>query len=306
MSNPMDQIISRIRMPRHSFGQLKVHCWGGLGSQLFAVCLYYDLKKQFPKRKIVLVLHQGGITKRVSEINGIFSEISTEEIQDFNSVEASASELAVRPKYRFRNFAKNFLRISHVVISLNDSRNLRGVKPWTFSIRGHYSYRFLDQNSVNEMLSRVTSDGAARFYQVDKSEINIGVHYRLGDLINLTSKQPLDVKRLAKVCDVVLSEYKKKDLTVFSDSPDLACKSLKSILPSVDVSTCDLPTWETIGLLFSSKVFVGTFSKVSLWITIFRYQSEQVKLSYLPIEAESNIKLILGAQLDSDRIRFYI
>ena len=52
---------------------LRVHCWGGLGSQLYALAVAYDLQRKYPKRKIKLLLHTGGVTKRVSELDFIDS-----------------------------------------------------------------------------------------------------------------------------------------------------------------------------------------------------------------------------------------
>ena len=48
---------------------LRVHCWGGLGSQLFALAHAYELRKKFPKRKIMLFLHTSGVSERFSELD---------------------------------------------------------------------------------------------------------------------------------------------------------------------------------------------------------------------------------------------
>ena len=73
-------------MKYFSFIPIRVHCWGGLGSQLYALSTAYDLKIKYPKRKIKLVLHTGGVTKRVSELDFIpTSDFDLIQINDFQA-----------------------------------------------------------------------------------------------------------------------------------------------------------------------------------------------------------------------------
>ncbi len=51
------------------FLTLRVHCWGGLGSQLFALAHAYELHKKFPNRKILLLMHTSGVSERFSELD---------------------------------------------------------------------------------------------------------------------------------------------------------------------------------------------------------------------------------------------
>jgi hypothetical protein len=56
--------------------KLRVHSWGGLGSQLFVLAFIYDLRKKFPKKKILLVHHTSGVSRRLFELDSILeSEI---------------------------------------------------------------------------------------------------------------------------------------------------------------------------------------------------------------------------------------
>ena len=69
--------------------KLRIHCWGGLGSQLYAVALIYDLLKRFPKRKITLYLHTSGATRRHSEIEGIADIFEIKQVDDFKTSDES-------------------------------------------------------------------------------------------------------------------------------------------------------------------------------------------------------------------------
>ncbi len=42
----------------------ELHCWGGLGSQLYALSYLLELKSQKIDRDIVLIFHTGGVALR--------------------------------------------------------------------------------------------------------------------------------------------------------------------------------------------------------------------------------------------------
>jgi hypothetical protein len=284
---------------------LKVHCWGGLGSQLFAVILYLELGNRFPNRRIVLCLHEGGVTQRHSEISGIFNGISTQEISDYTTPQLSSSETKISIDNVLKSLLKKLLVSFKILLTLEQSANIDSVRPWTISIRGHYSYRKLEKESINLLLSRLTTAGSDRFRVVSANNISLGLHYRLGDLLELSTKKPLDINRLTRLLTEMLDREPINSLTVFSDSPTKATSLLAKELPGVIATNIDLPTWETIGALSKSHNFVGTFSKVSLWVVVFRYFSNEVLPSFMPVEAKQNLELILGKTLDPARIYFY-
>lgn len=285
---------------------LRVHCWGGLGSQLFAVILYVELKKKFPNKRIILCLHESGVTKRNSEIDGIFKNILTEEFKDFSkSPLTQESEEKIQFKDMLKVQLKRVLIRSRVLLTLDESVGIDSVKPWTVSIRGHYSYRKLDSDSVRLLLSSLTNVGMGRFSDTNQAEMALGVHYRLGDLLELSTKQPMGIQRLSRLIKERMKSSSIESIIVFSDSPAKAHALLVNEIPQAEIAVVDVATWETIGILSKSQLFVGTFSKVSLWVVIFRYFSEIMMPSYMPMEARSNLELILGAPLDSAKIHFY-
>ena len=58
---------------------LRVHSWGGFGSQLFTAYVVLKLQKQFTNRRIKVVVHTSGVTRRVSEFD--FETLGVEMIQ---------------------------------------------------------------------------------------------------------------------------------------------------------------------------------------------------------------------------------
>jgi hypothetical protein len=284
---------------------LKVHCWGGLGSQLFGVLLYLELKDKFPRRRITLCLHQGGVTLRNSEIGGIFKDITVEEIRDFSKSSGVAQVEQSYSSAGFRNLVKQFLVTLKVVLTLDDSTDFKSIKLWTLSIRGHYSYRRIHKKPYELLISSLTEDGSNRFHLNRNQRIQLGVHYRLGDLLELSTKKPMELSRLIKVIEPEMQEKNFGSLTVFSDSPEKAVSLIKEKIPHISVDNESLPTWETIGVLSRSETFVGTFSKISLWVVVLRYFSAESLPSFMPIESLQNLKQLLGEDLDPSKLRFY-
>ena len=284
---------------------LRVHCWGGLGSQLFGVILYLELRAKFPSRRITLCLHESGVTRRNSEVGGIFKNIEVEEIKDFSQVEAVAPEKESNHSAAFKNIFKSLLVKLKVLLTLDDSTNLNSVRFWTLSIRGHYSYRRISSESINLLLSNLTPGGLERLNAKEFEEVQLGVHYRLGDLLELSTKQPMQVERLSKAVESRLELNSDKTITVFSDSPSKALSLLRKKMPNATIVNKNLPTWETIGVLLNSESFVGTFSKISLWVVVLRYFSSDLRPSYMPIESSENLKQLLGDSLEVSKLSFY-
>lgn len=284
---------------------LKVHCWGGLGSQLFGVLLYLELKDKLPRRRITLCLHEGGVTRRNSEIGGIFKDITIEEIRDFSKSSDVTQVDQGHSSAGFRIRVKKLLVKLKVVLALDDSTDFKSVKPWTFSIRGHYSYRRIHKESYELLKSGLSKDGSIRFHINTDNRIQLGVHYRLGDLLELTTKSPMELSRLIRVIESEIREKDFESVTVFSDSPDKAVSLIQGQIPFASVGNQNLPTWETIGVLSRSEAFVGTFSKISLWVVVIRYFSAGSLPSFMPIESVRNLKQLLGEDLDPSKLRFY-
>ena len=62
---------------------IKIHCWGGIGSQLFTLALALDLNKRYPKRPIKFIFHTGGVTRRSLEIDFLPEKFRYEVKDDF-------------------------------------------------------------------------------------------------------------------------------------------------------------------------------------------------------------------------------
>jgi len=77
---------------------IRVHCWGGFGSQIFACVIAKRLASLFPARKIVLIFHSSGVTRRTLEIpKGFTGDFTVLTQDDFRT--SNAEENSIDPKF---------------------------------------------------------------------------------------------------------------------------------------------------------------------------------------------------------------
>lgn len=261
-----------------TFPPLRIHIWGGLGSQLFAIALAFKIKNDFPKRELLLVLHSSGVTRRRPEVCELFPEFTYLEVDDFSDREIHDSNAASTSlKSTFKIFLKNFVTSTGLLAEENDGKT-RIARRWTLSVRGHYFHREVNQEFILTLISRLEK----------LSKINIGVyrekiilHYRLGDLLELTNKTIINPQRIAKI---LLEEFEGREVTIFSDSPETAISLLKADTRGIQLGFDDLNTTNTIWAASNANVFFGTSSKVSYWIVLLRFMLDKNSKNFIPLE----------------------
>ena len=130
--------------------QIAIHCWGGLGSQMYAWALYERLEIRFPNRKLKLIFHTGGVTKRLPDLEPLFTADQKGFVQDYLSKEATnefatvARESASGIKKALVKIGKRALLVTGFVATVNNEAEFSKIKPWVVSIRGHYSELKID------------------------------------------------------------------------------------------------------------------------------------------------------------------
>jgi hypothetical protein len=257
---------------------LKVHCWGGLGSQLLALNYYLILTKNFPKRKITLVLHDGGVTNRPSEIDFLNKKISLKTVRDFNETlvvnNASIDFESVRKtNFSLKFIVKYLLNLLRIVIT--DDLKVSNVKFWTLAVRSTYILNPLMRKDITS-LSKVLEISVT-----ERQQNAVGVHYRLGDLPNLKPESLISTKTISVVInDLCGSNSKINSVEVYSDSGSDGI--FFNVPRSVQVIWYSVDTIQTIENLMTCDYFIGTSSKVSLWVAIFRWGHDIKGEVFLP------------------------
>ncbi len=267
--------------------QVEVHCWGGLGSQLFALALIHDLEFRFPGRIFTLVLHSSGVTKRAPEIANLPFSHNFKVVDDFSQTGQSGVTSSLRKVVRriLRKVVGGF----GIVASGDTDLEFRKIRPWVREIRGHYSRRTISNSFLLKLETYLGSELDAPF----SSSADIAIHYRLGDLLNLTEKSPIKVDRIATEVIRIRRLYPGR-ISLFSDSPETASKLLANMGVICDISDSSRESLEVINLARSASYFIGTSSKISYWIVCLRNLSNKQLKSSMPDSDEQNLRPLIG------------
>jgi hypothetical protein len=271
--------------------KLSVHCWGGLGSQFYAWAMAEMMVRKFPRRKIQIVFHSSGVTKRYSDLKFLSSVFNIKFTDDYISYPESNQKPSTG-HYPIRIILKKFLHFTRITLYCNTNDEFNRVKPWTLSLRGHYSYINLDVNITARMLFKIYEEFGRPLVKSIKQDNSLSVHYRLGDLKHLENKTYVDANDLGRCIEKIISSKECKTVTVHSDDQVTAKQLLHGFLPS-ETAFIDSDVWNTLFDLIETNYFIGTNSKISLWAAIFRKELDDHSWVYLPkqmkVAAEGNL-----------------
>jgi len=251
---------------------IRVHCWGGLGSQLYALSLAHDLQIKFPKRKIKLLLHTGGVTNRVSELGFIRNiDFKTIQVNDFQIQDIEYKNQTKSIKIIFKRTVVRFLYFFKFIVSANSSTDFDKVYPWTISTRGHYFNREVSTDFYKYLLGHIKLEENP----IIGAQFEIAIHYRMGDLLTLTEKSTSPANKIIDTISQVKKNHNNVKINVYSDSPKIAKETLLSAGLRDEFVVRDRSTIDVIRACVYANYFIGTGSKVSLWIVnIRRYMGE--------------------------------
>lgn len=262
---------------------INIHVWGGLGSQLFALALAEDLAQKFPRRDLRFIFHTGGVTYRKLDIAPFLSEYQFVVKDDFTSSSVPgesrrATKKISSKKVQFRVPLKKLATFLGFSSPLDSDQDFRKCKPWVLSVRGHYTYRVISSYSIDKIISNAKLSGLPIPNTPTSNDI-VGIQYRLGDLIDLSSKGPVDPELILRHSLSIQNDFPGLRFLLFSDSPENA-KTLLSGITSIESRSLD--PWATITALTENKFFIGTNSKISQWVVIFRLHLDKHSHNVIP------------------------
>lgn len=270
---------------------IRVHGWGGFGSQIFTFLTAERLRKIFPHRRIVLVFHSSGVTKRPLELPPeILMPYSVHIVDDFkHGSDISESRKLVTPLDGIRKKVFSVLASVGFSATLNNNKQYINLSPWLISVRGHYSDISLSENEIIH-LTHLFRLGSNSFE--NQGDFALSIHYRLGDLLNLSSKSYIPAKRIVEVIDSLTDN---DSLDLYSDSaPNEISKIFEGskIKKTINLLSLDSPL--VIKRCVESRYFVGTNSKISLLIAIVRFYNKQGKDTWIVYELAPKLQLNLS------------
>ena len=266
-----------------------IHCWGGFGSQLFALALAFDIEKQFPKKNIRLLFHTSGVTKRDLELSFIPARFTVIVVHDFTTILGNEVRNTKALLNQIKKFIKAIAYFLHFSESLNNDIEFKRLKPWTIDIRGHYSTRFISRNSISEILN-VFNTSALPNIESRRNRSEVAIHYRLGDLLTQGIKSYVPAKNIKNLIDQSTVLQKVKEIDVYSDSSKQAVEFLSQKICTVKFIEKPNKSFETLQSLLSYKTFVGTNSKISIWAVLLRVNFNLETLNYMPYQIKDNLE----------------
>jgi hypothetical protein len=151
----------------------------------------------------------------------------------------------------------------------NTGKEFARLKPWVLSIRGYYAYRPITSPTLLVLWDRLTSI-ATSGSDSKESEDSLAIHYRLGDLLTLADKDPINVSRIGMEIQRLVEAHNPSRILCFSDSPQVASELLQSFTLGKLLESKDLPALSVIREACKSKYFIGSNSKISFWIVCLR------------------------------------
>ncbi len=284
---------------------VRIHCWGGFGSQLFAILQYWNLQRRFPGRKLVLIIHTSGVTRRDLETESLLRNIPFKVVDDFErqrghtaeQLKSSSKTEAIKAKLYV--LPKVLLKITGLLSDLENTKAYDSIKPWLLSVRGHYTrYPFssADLLKLYEVISSIDSEALSREILVDV----LTIQYRLGDLLNLPEKGFVDSKLISDIANSIADKFHISKTILLTDSPVEASQLLDAANRNWQVA--NLSPISTIKICVDSSAFIGTNSKISFWIAVFRALLN--KESHITEVFQEKLQ-ILTNQLQSSRFIFY-
>ena len=281
------------------FPALRIHSWGGFGSQLFALVMARRLLNKGKFRRILIIFHTSGVTERELEIPLKWLDgFTTKIVADYrkqHSKRLFTDNRTVSSNTRAK--LKAFLLWSGLAATANSEREFQALKPWVLSLRGHYTLINLKHAEIIELtnkfeLSLHTPDVKAT-----------AIHYRLGDLMTIEKKGIISPDRIFAAWEKRMNTT--LPLQIFSDSPPSHFESIwRGIEKNLEYEFYSLPPIQTIKSCFQAQDFLGTNAKLSLWIAIFRSQSSSKK-TLIPEEIQKQLNALLRLQDFSKSVDVY-
>jgi|LauGreDrversion4_1035100.scaffolds.fasta_scaffold01214_6 hypothetical protein len=263
---------------------LRVHSWGGFGSQLFTAYLVLKLQSKFPNRRIKVVIHTSGVTRRISEFDFETLGVNIIQVEDYKATEVQNGIHKARIAYSYnlpeviRGHLYQILQWLRLVQSANTDLSFNLISIWTLSIRGHYTRLSLDKSFVESLYDALFLKESPFITKYNA----LVVHYRLGDLLHLDKKQLINADRIEGVLDKL--RFQTNHLILLSDSnEEELAEFLKSSMILKFGKLSNYGPNKTLRFCIDAESFVGTGAKISLWAAIFRYFIHE-KESFLPTE----------------------
>jgi hypothetical protein len=279
----------------------EIHIWGGYGSQLNALYLQFLLGFFRPNKKFKLIFHSSGVTFREPEVVFLLGSSEWAFVDDFK---ITVGFFQTPPK-RIVSLVKASISFFGFVSTASNLRDLSKIKPWVRQIRGHYSDMQVHEHELVTFLESVMGLNTSELFGSVNSNVLV-CQYRLGDLLQLTDKDPVEIDRLVKVFQGLCEYQSINEIKILTDSVIPARETLSGKLDwKGDVSYSCKPPADTLREAVMADYFIGTTSKLSIWIAVIRFYLKKQSITFMPIELSQTLYRKIPGLKTSENFSFY-
>jgi hypothetical protein len=200
------------------------------------------------------------------------------QVNDFHKIDNEYENQIKLKRNKLKALLKKFLYHFNFIVLANSNLEFNKVRLWTVSTRGHYFNREVTASFYSYLLKHIgVEKNPIKHYQFE-----IAIHYRMGDLLTLGTKSITPTSKIMNAIRQAKNDIDIDfDITVYSDSPEIAQETLFRAGLTNGFVVRDLPTIDVIRACIGADYFIGTSSKVSLWIVNIRRYLGEANNNYL-------------------------
>lgn len=278
--------------------KIRVHSWGGFGSQLNTIALVHDLSNRFPERKIEILMRTGGVHAATFELEDLgFNDLKITNLQIQNSNFISENIKVDSKLHKLKTLLTYGLYKTGLYSTCNSRKDFNSLKPWILTIRG--SYNFYPSDSFLDYLSKkLKSD-----YNDSYAKYNL-IHYRLGDLITLQTKKPIEEEVIIEQAKQMFLSSLNPNFCVISSDPEIAKNKFAAFNLPYKIDFLYVKPSDVLKFGMRGTSFIGTNSKMSIWVVMLRLHSK-VGFNLLPRDFKKYFDNLLIQGFEKDILDFY-
>ena len=227
------------------------------------------------------MFHSSGVTSRSIEIpSSLLRNIEVEFSDDFIPNDALKTGSSQRKRTALvKKVIVFLLEVLGLLSRFEKDSDFNKARPWLLMVRGHYTNLVLSEDELSWISHELN---LVPLHNLKMSQNNIAIHFRLGDLLHLDSKTYIPVERITSALEQVSTHGR---LSIYSDStPEEVKKVTGSYLSSYQLVFLNVDALDAMRECIEAQHFLGTNSKISLWIALFRIHSNLGESTFLPLD----------------------
>lgn len=263
----------------------RLHVWGGLGAQLTGLFVKKYLEREQRQIDLRIFLHH--------DPNFEFSYT-----KDGNDLRHSQRDIVVLQDYlvpkhlRSLNYSKKVLFLTHLHKSAIRIRWLMFHLDHMHSLSQWRPSRFFKNLVIAEIILDCSVEDLKYFSSYLNLDFGITpifvFHWRLGDLHTKSTKSSGNQQAIMDFVLSFLGDASFESKYVFTESPDLAKRLVDghvrdaTSFENAKFFGLDAEAWDILTFGCRARIFVGTYSKLSLWVAAIRSANGHGNRTYLP------------------------